>query len=490
MTNRKVSLTKNFIYNLIYNVFNVIAPLLVAPYISRVIGVDGVGIRSYTLSIVSNFIIIASLGTATYAQREIAMCRDNKLEYSKKTLEIGLLRALMSFIIAIIYSICFVFPIFNKQYNLIYSILLLNIVSNILDFSWFFQGIEEFKKISLVQLMTKIVFVILVFTLVNDANDLNLFVLLNSLVLLFNSIIPCIWIPRYCVKVTLKDIELVKHLKASMVYFIPTIAVQIYTVLDKTMIGAITNSTAENGYYEQADKLLKVVLSVVTSINIIMRSRISYLYVKKDISAIKNLIGKSLDLLTFFAYPIIFGVISIADWFVPIFFGDGYEKVIELLYILSPIVLIIGISNLVGTHYYTPIGKQSTSNKFLIVGSVVNLIINAILIKPFGSIGAAIASVMAELVITILYLWYGKEVIYLKDIIKKSVKNIVASCIMFAIVLILKSILEYSVLNLGLAIIIGIFTYGIILLLLKDEFVLFVLGKLKEKLIKMNERID
>jgi O-antigen/teichoic acid export membrane protein len=477
---KKISLTQNFIYNLLYNIFNVIAPLLVAPYISRILGVDGVGISSYTLSIVSNFIIVASLGTATYAQREIAMCRENKYEYSKKTIEIGILRFIMSFVIGIIYIICFVLPIFNKEYNFIYGILLINILSNILDFSWFFQGIEDFKKISIVQIISKVIYIVGIFALVKSADDLNIYVLLNSIVLLMNSVIPFFYIFKNCQRVPLKELKFIKHLKASLVYFIPTVAVQIYTVLDKTMIGAITGSTSENGFYEQADKLVKAGLSVITSINIIMRSRASYLYAQKDIEAIKRLIAKSLDLLTFLVYPIAFGLVAVADWFVPIFFGSGYEKVITLIYILAPIVVIIGISNLIGTHYYTPIGKQSTSNKFLIVGAIVNLIVNFILIKPFASIGAAIASVLAEFVIAILYLYFAKEVIRLKHIIKKSFKNIITSFLMLLVVVGLKQVFSLSIINLCLVILVGMIFYIIASLICRDEFLIYVLNKMKE----------
>lgn len=475
----KASLTKNFIYNLFYNIFNVLAPLLVSPYISRVLGVDGVGISSYTLSIVSNFIIIASLGTATYAQREIAMCRENKYEYSKKTFEIGILRFFMTFFIGIIYTICFVLPIFNHEYNFIYGILLINIVSNMLDFSWFFQGIEDFKKISIVQIISKILFMIGTFTLVKSADDLDIYVLINSVVLLMNSVIPFIYILKYCQKVPFKELKFVKHLKASMIYFVETIAVQIYTVLDKTMIGAITGSSAENGFYEQADKLVKATISLIISINVIMRSRASYLYTKNDTEGIKRLIAKSLDLLTFLVWPIIFGVIAVADWFVPVFFGPGYEKVVLLIYILSPIVVIIGISNLLSSHYYTPIGKQSISNKFLVTGAIVNLIINFILIKPFGSLGAAVASVIAEFVITVLYLYFARNVIKIKDIVKKSLKNIFASIIMILVVVELKQILALSTINLCLVILAGIIVYGIIALILRDEFLIYVIDKIK-----------
>lgn len=466
----KVSIKKNYIYNLINSLLTVIIPLITAPYLSRVLGVDGIGIRSYTLSIVSNFILIASMGIASYAQREISMNRDDKYKYSKITYEIGILRVITTIIVTVLYVIAFVLPIFNRENNVIYAILMLNIIANMLDFSWFFQGMEDFKKISLVQSITKVLSVIFTLTLVKKQSDIAVSVLINSMVLILNSIIPFFALKKYCCKVNIKDIKLKKHFKECMIYFVPAIAVQVYTVMDKTMIGMFSTTT-ENGYYEQADKIVKISMSVVTSINIIMRSRMSYLFKNEDINGAKELIGKSLNLFCLSAYPITFGIISISKQLVPIFFGPEFDKTATIINILSPLVIIIGISNLIGTHYLTPKGKQKTSNKCLITGACVNLILNLILIRKLGSIGAAIASIIAESVITILYLKNAKEIINIIEIIKKSKNYLIASVIMFIFIYVCKIFIKDNIIGLFIQIIIGIVVYGISLLVMKDKFI-------------------
>ena len=158
-----------------------------------------------------------------------------------------------------------------------------------------------------------------------------------------------------------------------MVYFIPTVAVQIYTVLDKTMIGLITESDFENGYYEQAEKLIKLPLTLITTLFVIMRSRISYYYSLNEYDKIQDLIKKSANVAFGFSLPMMLGVIAVAPTLVPVYLGEGYEKCILLLYVFSPIIPIISLSNLIGTHYYTPFDKQKTSNIFLIGGALLNV---------------------------------------------------------------------------------------------------------------------
>lgn len=480
------SIKKNYIFNLIYNLTNLLIPLLIAPYLSRILEPDGVGIKSYTLSIVSNFILFASLGMAEYGQREIARHRENSYERSKKTYEIGILRAITTLIVLTIYIITLVLPTYNDSNNIIYGILIINIIANMLDFSWFLQGIEEFKSISVVQIISKIVMLIITFGFVKEKSDINIAILANSIALLINSILPLFVIKKYLVKVKLKELQAFKHLKESFVYFVPAIAVQIYTVLDKTMIGIITNSSYENGYYEQADKIIKILITLVTTTNSIMKSRISYLFEKNEENEIQRLITKSASLCMLIATPITFGVMSVADIFIPMFFGDGYEKAAILLMILAPLAIIIGISGLVGSHYYTPLGKRRECNRYLIIGSILNLICNLILIRYIGSIGAAISTVIAELTITILYVkGCDKNIINLKILWKLSYKYIIASVIMFILVLGLKNYVTSSNIH-GLIILTGIgaITYAIMVLTLRDNYVMENVKKIKERIIK------
>jgi O-antigen/teichoic acid export membrane protein len=229
-------------------------------------------------------------------------------------------------------------------------------------------------------------------------------------------------------------------------------------------------SFLENGYYEQAEKIVKLPLILITSLNVIMRSRISYYYSLGKIEDIKSIINKSISFSMCFSIPISIGMISVAKMLVPIYLGPGYDKCIILMYILSPLVVIISISNLLGTHYYTPFCKQRTSNQFLIVGAIVNLFLNFILIKFFYSIGAAIASIIAEVVVTTLYVSNARTMVSPLLFLKLSIKYILSGLIMFLLLFILNYFLQISIVNLIILVLSGIFIYFAVLLILRDAF--------------------
>ena len=477
------SIKKNYIFNLIVNLTNLLIPLVTAPYLSRILQVEGVGVKSYTLSIVSNFILFATLGMAEYGQIEIARNRDDKYKYSKKIYELGLLRCISTIIVIVIYIITFSSELINTQYNEIYTILIINILANALDFSWVLRGMEDFKPISIVQIIAKIFMLTATFAFVKTSNDLNIAILINSLNILLNSILILPILKRYCIRVKLKDIRIFSNVRESLVYFIPSIAIQIYTVLDKTMIGVITNSNVENGVYEQADKIMKIVLTVVSTVNTIMSSRIAYLVRAKKGNEIKILIKKSTSLCMLIALPITFGTIVIADYFIPVFFGEGYDKAINVLRILSPLAVIIGLSGVIGSHYYTPFLKKRMSNKYLITGAIINFVMNILLIKNFKSMGAAIATIFAEMVVTSLYIINcDKKIFNMKMCIKNSYKYLIASISMAIIVLFVKNILQINILSVCILGVIGMVSYGLILLILKDEYLYSVLSDLGGKI--------
>ena len=466
------SIKKNYLYNALAKIFALLIPILVTPYLARVLEPDGNGVISFIASIVSYFVIASNIGIETYGQKYISSQRNNKVEIKKFFYEIFFLRALLTGICLVVYLVTFVCFLGGENY-LLYAVYGISLLGVALDFTWFFQGVEDFKKIAFANVISKVIYIILIFVFVKTKTD----ILIASLITVITSITPYLFlIPflrRYLHNVKLNErIQPFKHFKECMVYFVPTIAIQIYTILDKTMIGLITNSDFENGYYEQAEKIVKLPLTVITTMNIIMRSRISYYFTNKEFDKIKTLTKKSTCFSLMLSIPIMLGSIVISRKFVPFYLGPGYDECIILIYILAPLIFIISLSNLLGTHYYTPYDLQRTSNKFLIIGAVVNVILNIPLIYFFKSRGAAIASVSAELVITILYIIFARNFFTLKEFFLCGYKYCIAGLIMFGVTFTLDYYLPGSIWYLLLEISCGISVYFVILLLLRDRFLL------------------
>lgn len=477
----KKSITKNYIYNLIYQVLVLILPLITAPYISRVLGAENIGIYSYTISIVTYFILFGSLGIAIYGQREIAYLQEKPEEYSKTFWEIVILRFITISISMIIFYFTFAQ---NGQYAVYYRILLLELFATCLDISWFFQGLEEFKKTVVRNTIVKIISIVCIFMFVKTSNDLFKYFIIYVGSTIIGNVSLWLYLPRYLKRIDVKRLNIFRHLKTTFVLFIPQIAVQIYTVLDKVMIGTIIVDKSEVGFYDQSQKIIKMLLTIVTSLGTVMVPRMANTFINGDNKKIQEYLKRSFNYVFFISIPMIFGVIAIADNFVPLFFGEGYEKVIILMSVISPILLIIGLSNVIGTQYLLPTKHQKEYNISVIIGAIVNFCINMILIKKYGALGASIGTILAEMVVTIIQFIFVRKDINLIRIIRLSLKYIFAGFVMFIICLLIKEVIKNSLICIIVQVISGIIVYVMCLILLKDKFVLNIINKVKNKIKK------
>ena len=251
----KKKMTINYIFNLAYQILIIILPLITTPYVSRILGPDGIGAYSYTASITTYFILFGCIGLNLYGQREVAYHQSDKIAISKTFFEILLLK-----IGTMAISICvFIFTVqMMNQYKLLFYIQLLDLIANMLDITYFYQGIEEFKVIVIRNVLIKIIGIICIFTFVKTKADLSLYVFIYSGTLLLGNLSMWLTINKHITRVPFKELKIIKHLKPTLILFFPQIAISIYTVLDKLMIGLITNNTTQIGYYEQAQKIIKL----------------------------------------------------------------------------------------------------------------------------------------------------------------------------------------------------------------------------------------
>lgn len=464
---------KNFVYNSVYQVLSLIVPIVTTPYLSRILGVNSIGIFSYTYSIVSFFTIIAVLGTTTFGQRKIAFCRDNKADLSKAFWEVFLFRTVVTGVVLVGYCL-FVF-LFGKEYRLIYAALSLNIINVIFDITWFYQGIEDFKKIVLRNTAVKIFNLISVFAFIKSSNDLVKYCIIYCGYILLGNITTWLGLSEKICFV--KKISPLKNSKDIFQLFIPTVAMQVYTVLDKSMIGWFTQSAYENGCYEQAEKICRIAVTIVAALATVMAPRVANLYKKYKDGEVKK--QKIVDLLykgirggCLIATPITFGIVAVTPIFVPVFLGNGYDKVFVLLPIFSVLVIVVGLANIIGIAYLIPSEKQDVYTIAVTVSAAINFLMNMILIPQLLSVGAAIASVVAEAIGVAIQLLYciQKENVSIRLLAQNVWKYVAASVAMFLILLFVRLFIPSNWFGLFLLIMIGTATYGLSLLVLRDIF--------------------
>ena len=473
----KKSIKKNYFYNLAYQILTIITPLITAPYVSRVLGADGVGAVSYVESVVTYFTMFAIMGIATYGQREISYVQDQPKQRSIVFWNAKIFETISTVVVMAIYLVFSCYQD-DKILYIIYTLFLINVVA---DISWFFQGMEEFGIIVVRNIILKFTNIVYIFVVVKSKEDIYKYAL--GMVLFTTLASASLWfkLPKYLVKVPIRELQPFKDVKTIVSLFIPTIAIQIYTVLDKTMIGIITQDAFENGYYEQAIRISRMVLTIVTALGTVMIPRIGYYFEQKDTEQIQNLMYRGYRFVWFLGIPLCFGLVAVSSNFVPWFFGEGYDAVTPLLRILAFLVLAIGINNVTGMQYLIPTKRQNIFTFTVIIGACVNFVFNILVIRAYSAAGAAIASVFAETVIAVAQLIIVRKELSPLRVLKESVNYFLAGIVMVVALWTMGAALSSSLVNTLLMVACGMVIYFGVLFVLRDEFLISNAGKILKK---------
>lgn len=460
------SIRKNYIYNVLYQVLTLLTPMITAPYLSRVLEADGIGRVSYVESVVSYFTLFAAMGMATFGQREVSYLQDDRKGRTVIFWEVKILELLTSAICSGIYVIYAI----GRPDSSLYLILIFNLLSVATGVTWVFQGMEEFGRIVSRNLVFKVLNIIYIFTAIRSKEDLLKYLFGLSFFSFLSSVSLWFWLPKVVGRPKLSELRPFRHMKIIISLFIPTIAIQIYTVLDKTMIGVITRDSFENGYYELAIKISKMVMAVVTALGTVMIPRIGYHFEQGETQRIRSLMYRGYRFVWFLGVPLCLGMIMVCGNFVPWFFGEGYEQVVPLLQILSFLILAIGINNVTGMQYMIPTKRQNIFTLTVIIGATINFMLNMVLIRSFQAIGAAVASVVAETVIAVVQLIIVRKELSPWTVLLEGRNYYISGILMAGALGIMEKHLNPSIMHTILLVSCGALIYFGVLLVLKDEF--------------------
>ena len=468
---------KNYIYNLIQQVLLVVSPLITIPFLSRSLGAEGIGTYSYAFALTNYFTLVATLGCDVYGRREISYVKNSLKDRSKKFWSIQIIKTICTLLVSVVYII-FSLNNSNKTLLLILTFHLINVPLNI---GWFYQGTEKFKKITIRTIFLKLAELLFVVFFIHSKNDLIKYTFGSSFINFLTFFVLWLDIKNDIKfeKITLKDVKY--DLKNCLQFFLPAIATSVYTLLDKTMLGILTRGYTENGYYEQAQKINIVLLRVVLSLGLVLLPQIAGAFKEGNKKQVKDLVNKSGKYVFFISLPIALGLICISDNFVPWFFGNGYNKVSELLKLSGFILIVQGLDDVFGMQYLVNIGKQKQYIISIFSGALTNFIFNLILIPKFASAGAIIASFVGELVIVLIQMYYVKNNINLKRFFQQS-KNYVIASLSMLILIPLNNFLKVSILNTVIMTGLGMIIYFITLFILKDDTLINVIKKIKDKI--------
>lgn len=470
------NIKKNYLYNVLYQILAIIVPVITTPYISRVLGVTGVGKYNYVYAVAYIFSLLCWIGTNIYGQKEIAYCGDNKEDRSKVFFEICIIKIVAFFFSSIIYISTI---IFIHEDILLFLLAYFYLLANFVDISWLYQGLEDFKSTVLRNSIVKIAGVILVFILVKDQNAVWRYIFILAFTAFVGQLFMWFNVPRLINRVDIRKLNFRRHIKSTIILFLPSIATYVYTSLDKVMVGAITNAD-EVGFYSQSEKIIKLAMTIVTSLGVVMIPRMTTLIKNQNWEMVKKNLNKAFRFVFFLSMPMIAGMVAISDTFIPWFLGEGFERCILLFQILSPLIIIIGIASITGQAVLVSLNKQSYYTVTVVSGAVVNCIFNFILIPQCAALGASFATLIAEGIVTILQLIGIKHYFDHKAFIVNLVKYTICSFFMFVIVRFINMTLSMqdSFLQLGIDVLVGFASYILILTVLRDTLLFELLRKM------------
>lgn len=467
-------ITKNYFYNLAYQLFIMLVPIITAPYLARVLGPDKQGIASYVCSVSSIISTITMLGIFSYGNRQIAYERDNKEKMSQTFWEIMIIRIIMALIGSVVYfAVSFEMKEFRKYFYCYYLWLL----AGYIDCTWVYVGLEDMKPAVVKNFFAKVFTVLGIFLFVKEQNDLKKYIFILSLSVLIANISAYTQLKKYILKPVFNINKLFFHVKGAFHLFLPYVATLIYLQVDKIMIGLITQMPSQISYYENAEKIVTIPLTFITVLSTVMMPRIANEYSKSNFNMVKKYLTKATEISLFLAFPMCLGIMMISSKFIPWYLGKDYTPVILAIIILAPIIISNSLEGIAGKQYFTATNQIKILMISYISTAIINIIINIALIPYYGFVGAAIATLISSYLCIIIQYYYLTKQIKMRGIFTLSIKYGLYSLVMAIISYMITKNLNPGIFTTSIQIFIGFTTYGIICLILKDKNLIQIIGK-------------
>ena len=437
---------KNYLYNLSYQILSIILPILTVPYVTRIFTSEALGNYGFYSSIVSYFSLFAMLGIGIYGTKQIAAEND----VSSTFWNIYVIQLIASILAISVYVIAILsVPQMRGTIPLILGIALF---TKMFDISWLFAGKEDFKKITLRNTVVKVTGVISIFTFIRSNEDLFLYVFLIVIFDFLGQVV--MWIPaKKFIKRPSFNMKIIKkNLHPIVLLFLPQVAISLYAVLDRTLLGLL-GSYSDVGIYEQGQKLISMLLTVVSSLGTVMVPRVANLLFERKDKEAQNMVKFSFILYNLIIFPMIFGLIAVNEVFVKLFLGQDFQDVKYVLYIIVFNIMFVGWTNILG---YQVLVVRNKNKEFMLsttIPAFVSVAVNIAVIPLLGYVGASITAVVVELLAFIIQWYYCRNIINKRLLFNKDLAKIIcSSLVMFGAVMLCK-------MTLGLDGIIGLIIY-------------------------------
>lgn len=456
MENKK-SLRVNFIYSVVYQLMAIILPLITAPFVTRVLGAKCLGIYSKSQAFANYFLLFAMLGVNNYGNRAIARVRGCKQDVSKTFWEIYIFQVITAVLSSILYVLyCFLFVENNR---IVYTLQMFYVFSGIIDVNWCCFGLEKFKLTTIRSMIVRVSTAIAIFLFIRTPNDIWLYTLIMSISFIFSSV--AVW------PFLLKNIDFVKptwqgikkHIKPNLILFWPVIAVSLYNIMDKLMLGWFSTDE-EVAFYTYAERIVTIPTTLILALDNVIMPRMSNLYASEgETERIKYLMDNVMLFAMFMAASMGFGLAGISDVFAPWFYGDAFARCGYFILLLSPVIIVKAWAGALRTQFIIPTGRDKIYVISLTTGAVVNLILNALLIPRISGVGAIIGTLMAEFAVCFIQFFWCRKVIDIKNYLINGLSFCLIGAIMFFAVEALSHVSSHALVTMVIQIMCGAIIY-------------------------------
>ena len=466
---------QNIIFNVTYQIFNIIIPLITAPYIARVMGASVVGVYSYSSTMASYFSVFMLLGVANYGSRTIAISQKDR---TKKFWEIYFFQFFMS----VVGNLIFMFlALRDGEYKSALVAQVFYLLSVLMDVSWYFAGTGQFKTTLIRGLSIKVLQTILIFCFVKNGNDIILYILIMSIGNLVGSFV--LW-PILIKQIGYSKVHIggvVSHIKPNLILFLPLLASSIFVYMDKIMLTFITDDISHLGWYEYAEKIVRIPLTIISAIGAVMMPKIASISNGNHASRIHTYMNISMRYISILATAMCFGLVGIASDLVPIYLGGDFLPSVRLVQIMSTIIIFSSFANIIRTQYLIPLKKEKGYVISIFAGAFVNIVLNMIFIPVCGAMGAALGTVGAEITVFVGHIFAVNKHIRIWGYLKEWGYSILNGIVMFVVIQGIGLWFDNDLLRLILKFILGTIVYAIttlvLLILRKDNYIVGIVNK-------------
>lgn len=458
----KSKLIKNFLYQAIYQMTIIILPIITIPIVSHALGAEGIGIYNYINSIVTYFILFAGLGLSNYGIREISIVRENKQELSSTFWHLEL----FNLFIVIFIMICYVLFLFFVQNKLLFTISGISLLASLFDISWFYYGIEDFKLITIINLLIKILSFISILFFINSSNDLWVYFLIQSVSVLFSNLSLWLFLSDKIIWIKPNFKKVVSHFVPALKYFIGKISITIYTNMNKTLLGILVSSIAV-GIYSNSLQLITISVAIIGTMDTVLMPHMTKLYSNNKSNLMIETMEKSINIQLFFSIPLMFGIILTNKKMIPWFFGSDFLLLNKTVPMLSLLVIIMPLGISIVKQYLMPMNRIRQFNISVIVAAIVSLTLNLFLLPKYGIYGAVISTLISELLVTLIRVYdLLKNTSFRFDVIS-ILSYIVCSIAMYLVVYCLSISMNSSIITTLFQSFLGVVIYFILSVVFK-----------------------